>query len=66
MKKGLKLLSAALLAVTMAGCSCSKEVNVKLSNPVDIITGDNLSSTLTTNDIYVFDKYADDWKNSKK
>ena len=61
MKKGLKILSAALLAFTIAGCSCSKETSVNLTENSDIITGDKLNGAFTTQDVleYITTKSTD-------
>ena len=57
MKKKFKLLSSALLAFTVAGCSCSAGYNVTLNDSSNVISGGKTSITLTTQD--VFDYVAD-------
>ena len=57
MKKKLKLLSSALLAFTIAGCSCSAGYNIALNDSSSIISGGKSSTTLNTQDI--FDYVAD-------
>ena len=52
MKKKFKLLSSALLALTVAGCSCSAGYNVALNDSSSIISGGKSSTTLTTQDVF--------------
>ena len=52
MKKKFKLLSSALLAFTVAGCSCSAGYNVALNDSSSVISGGKSSTTLTTQDVY--------------
>jgi len=55
MKKGLKLISCALFALTLAGCSCSNPgVETVLSNSTDVLSGSKTDTRLTTQDIYKY------------
>lgn len=56
MKKKFKLLSTALLALTIVGCSCDNSINSLLNEPANIVTGDKLSQKFTTQDVYDYIK----------
>lgn len=56
MKKLVKVLSLGLLALSLVGCSCSKETTVEsaLSNSSNVFEGSKTSLNLTTQDIYKY------------
>ena len=55
MRKGLKLISCALFALTIAGCSCSNPgVVTRVPNATDVLSGSKTDTTLTTQDIYEY------------
>lgn len=56
MKKLVKVLSLGMLALSLAGCSCSKETTVEsaLNNSSNVFEGSKTSLKLTTQDIYKY------------